>query len=101
MAFLEYICERELRGKGFIGKPTTTIMHSAHPALVVSLRRNPKWRSLKGAQRLVGGSKADKVGMGGHLRAVAGFRYVGQAGIDAYVSKYGSIKEAVDAIASR
>lgn len=87
MAFLEAICERELRGEGFIGKPTTTIMHSAHPALVVSLRRNPKWRSLKGAQRLVGGAKADKVGMGGHLRAVAGFRYYGQAGVDAYNRK--------------
>jgi GNAT superfamily N-acetyltransferase len=83
MAFLEFITERELRGEGFIGQPTTTIMHSAHPALVVSLTRNPKWRAIRGSQRLVGGSKADKVGMGGHLRAVAGFRFYGQAGVEA------------------
>lgn len=83
MAFLEHICERELRGEGFIGKPTTTIMHSAHPALVVSLLRNPKWRAIKGSQRLYGDRGGNVTGMGGHLRAVAGFRYYGQAGIEA------------------
>lgn len=76
MAFLEWIAERELRGEGFIGKPTTTIMHSAHPALAVSLRRNPKWRQI--SQKLHGGSKDRSVtGMGGHMRAVMGFRYGG------------------------
>lgn len=84
MAFLEWVCERELQGVGFIGKPTTTIMHSAHPALVVSLLRNPKWRAIKGSQRLTGGKGGNVTGMGGHMRAVAGFRYYGQAGIDAY-----------------
>lgn len=88
MAFLERICERELSGEGFIGKPTTTIMHSAHPALVISLLRNPKWRALKGSQRLTGGKKDTKSGgMGGHLRAVAGFRYYGQAGVEAVKKK--------------
>jgi GNAT superfamily N-acetyltransferase len=87
MAFLEYICERELRGEGFIGASTTTIMHSAHPALVVSLNRNPKWRAISGSQRLYGGQKSMAGGMGGHLRAVAGFRYYGQAGIDAKEKK--------------
>jgi len=83
MAFLEFICERELRGEGFIGKPTTTIMHSSHPALVVSLLRNPKWRALKGSQRLHGGGKENITGMGQHLRAVAGFRYYGEQGVRA------------------
>lgn len=90
MAFLEWVCERELRGDGFIGKPTTTIMHSAHPALVVSLLRNPKWRAIKGSQRLHGGRGDSATGMGGHLRAVAGFRYYGQRGIDAAEKKKGA-----------
>jgi GNAT superfamily N-acetyltransferase len=85
MAGLEWVCERELRGHGFIGKPTTTIMHSAHPALAVSLRRNPKWRQI--SQRLVGDKKDGTTGMGGHLRSVQGFRYVGQAGIEALARK--------------
>lgn len=86
--FLEYLADRELRGEGFIGHPTTSIIHSAHPALAVSLRRNPKWRQI--SQALHGGAK-DKgaTGMGGHLRAVMGFRYYGQAGIDAVALKEG------------
>jgi len=81
MKFLEWVAERELRGKGFIGKPVNTIMHSAHPALAVSLRRNPKWRQI--SQRLYGGSRDEHTGMGGHLRSVQGFRYHGAAGIEA------------------
>jgi GNAT superfamily N-acetyltransferase len=85
MRFLEYLTERELRGEGFIGTPTTSIIHSAHPALAVTLRRSPKWRQI--SQALHGGEKATepgKGGMGGHMRAVMGFRYYGQAGIDAW-----------------
>jgi hypothetical protein len=85
MQFLEFLCERELRGEGFIGKPTTTIMHSAHPALAVSLRRNPKWRQI--SQRLYGGKREKVTGMGGHMRAVMGFRYFGQRGVDAWNAK--------------
>ena len=81
--FLEALCERELRGEGFVGKPTTTIIHTNHPALAVSLRRNPKWRQI--SQALHGGEKARSgVGMGGHFRAVQGFRYYGQRGVDAW-----------------
>lgn len=79
MAFLEWICERELRGQGFIGRPVPTIMHSAHPALAVSLRRNPKWRQI--SQRLHGTEYDRTTGMGGHLRSVMGFRYYGEAGV--------------------
>jgi GNAT superfamily N-acetyltransferase len=83
MRFLEYLADRELRGDGFIGSPTTSIIHSAHPALAVTLRRSPKWRQI--SQALHGGQKGDNVtGMGGHMRAVMGFRYYGQAGIDAW-----------------
>jgi GNAT superfamily N-acetyltransferase len=82
MRFLEFLTERELRGDGFIGTPTTSIIHSAHPALAVTLRRSPKWRQI--SQALHGGRKASVTGMGGHMRAVMGFRYYGQAGIDAW-----------------
>lgn len=82
MRFLEFLTERELRGEGFIGKRTTSIIHSAHPALAVSLRRSPKWRQI--SQALHGGSKDKSVtGMGGHMRAVMGFRYYGKAGVEA------------------
>ncbi len=84
--FLEYLTERELRGEGFCGFPTTTILHTAHPALCVTLRRSPKWRQISGklsADR----KKSEGAGYGGHMRAVAGFRYFGQAGIDALEAK--------------
>jgi GNAT superfamily N-acetyltransferase len=79
MRFLEYLTERELQGDGFIGRPTTSIIHSAHPALAVTLRRSPKWRQI--SQALHGGAKNAATGMGGHMRAVMGFRYYGEAGV--------------------
>lgn len=81
MRFLEYLAERELQGQGFIGSPTTSIIHSAHPALAVTLRRSPKWRQI--SQALHGGRKEGVTGMGGHMRAVMGFRYYGQRGVEA------------------
>lgn len=87
MRFLEAICERELRGEGFIGSPTTTLMHTAHPALAFTLRRSAKWRQV--SQKLFGGKKESVTGMGGHLRAVEGFRYYGQRGVEAQNAKEG------------
>lgn len=81
--FLEYLTERELAGRGFVGFESTTILHTAHPALCATLRRSPKWRQISGklsADR----KKANGAGYGGHLRAVAGFRYYGQRGADAW-----------------
>ncbi len=81
--FLEFLTERELRGDGFVGKPTTTIIHTAAPSLCHVLRRSPKWRQISGklsADR----AKSQGGGYGGHMRAVAGFRYFGQAGVDAW-----------------
>lgn len=85
MHFLEWLTERELRGDGFIARPTTSIIHSAHPALAVTLRRSPKWRQI--SQALHGARKEGTTGMGGHMRAVMGFRYYGQAGVDALAKK--------------
>ncbi len=88
MRFLEFLTERELGGHGFIGRPTTSIIHSAHPALAVTLRRSPKWRQI--SQALHGGKKEGVTGMGGHMRAVMGFRYYGQAGVEAARRKEGA-----------
>lgn len=81
MRFLEYLTERELDGEGFIGSPTTSIIHSAHPALAFTLRRSDRWRQI--SQALHGSKKESTTGMGGHMRAVMGFRYYGEAGVEA------------------
>jgi hypothetical protein len=72
--------------KGSSGNLPPQSSTSAHPALAVTLRRSPKWRQI--SQALHGGRKDKGVtGMGGHFRAVMGFRYYGQAGVDALAGK--------------
>jgi GNAT superfamily N-acetyltransferase len=87
--FLDYLCERELKGEGFVGYPTTTYFHTNHPGLCFVLRRSKKWRQvsthLYGASR-AGVSVAERQkawGWGRHFRAVQGFQYHGQRGVDA------------------
>lgn len=93
MRFLNTLCQRELEGDGFIGNPTTTLFHTAHPGLIASLRRDPKWRQisaqlgggvdptkqLRTSKKWQGEHEGPKRGAewGGHLRAVGGFRYYG------------------------
>ena len=91
--FIDAVCERELRGEGFLGKPSTTVFHTNHPGLCYVLRRSKKWRQV--STHLYGGSNAGKSEKergkswewGRHFRAVQGFRYFGQAGIDAAKAK--------------
>lgn len=80
LRFLNAICQREWEGRGFIGAPVPTLMHTAHPALVAALRRAPEWRQV--SAKLFGGASgkpSSAMGMkyGGHWRSVAGFRYDG------------------------
>lgn len=103
--FLNRICEMNLKGEGggrFPGRPVTTLIHTSHPGLAASLRRDRKWRQISAA--LYGESKSrcmhtmkfsnarkrlrtpdaviiDGGGYGGHFRAVQGFRYVGEEGL--------------------
>lgn len=95
MRFLEYVAERWLRGENRYSKPMTSIIHTSHPGLIAALARSSCWRLT--SQQL--GSKENKAdvirrmrawdirvhgsrrvggGYGGHLRGVAGFRYVGR-----------------------
>jgi GNAT superfamily N-acetyltransferase len=95
MKFLEHIAGLWLEGKNRYHKPMTSIIHTSHPGLIAALRRAPRWILV--SQQIGGGDKAKSRGQmvnaarkkepgigkaalsgyGGHLRAVAGFRYVG------------------------
>lgn len=90
MRFLDALCQREMEGDGFIGKPVNTLFHTAHPALVAALKRSPKWDQISAA--LHGGNRREgmlnmrkssntaiKGGFGGHFRGVTGWRYHGVA----------------------
>ena len=103
--FLNKICEMNLQGEDgarFPGQPVTTLIHTSHPGLASSLRRNSKWRQISAALygepklrniRTMAVSNArkrirnpnaviiDGGGYGGHFRAVQGFRYVGEEGL--------------------
>lgn len=103
--FLNAICEMNLRGDDgarFPGKPVTTLFHTSHPGLAAALRRDGKWRQV--SARLYGEPRGNFIrtmqasnarkrakdphaviingaGYGGHFRAVQGFRYVGEEGV--------------------
>lgn len=84
MRFLNAMCERELRGEGWAKRPTTTVFHTAHPGLVAALSRDPRWRKV--SSKLHGGRGStthERMKYGGHWRAVSGWRYYGQKGVEA------------------
>lgn len=88
LRFMEHIAERWLQGQNRYSKPMTTIFHTSHPGLSAALRRRPCWLYTSG--RVLGESglssyltMARSHGVassryGGHMRAVQGFRYVGE-----------------------
>lgn len=97
MRMLNEVCRLQLVGEGVLpGRRMTTQFHTSHPQLAFALRRSPYWRQisggLAGANRgasakslaksgAIGGTtlSGDATGFGGHLRAVQGFRYYGEA----------------------
>ena len=94
MRFLNAVCELWLQGQNRFGLKLNTLFHTSHPGLCAALRRDPKWRQVSAS--MFGDDKAKSrasiarsgnsnagAGYGGHLRAVQGFRYYGQAGADA------------------
>lgn len=86
--FLEWICEYHAGGSGRCGRKLPTLFHTSHPQLIGYLTASKKWvmksQQLYGAKSrikanqisgsLAGGTKKF---MGGHFRAVQGFKYVG------------------------
>lgn len=95
MKFLEYVAQRWLSGENRYSKKMTGIIHTSHPGLLFALNRSKRWVAV--SQQMGGGDKKksrDSInsarnngrfkrkkgttsGYGGHLRATAGFRYVG------------------------
>lgn len=92
--FIDHVAQMWLEGKNRYRKPMTTIFHTSHPGLAAALRRNRRW--LYHGGRLLGesglksfasmnesaarkGQSRNRRNYGGHMRAVQGFRYVGEA----------------------
>lgn len=88
--FIEWVAGEWLAGRNRYGRRMTTIFHTSHPGLASALRRRPGWlyaggrvlgengeASWKTLAKSRGGRACSR--FGGHLRAVQGFRYVGEA----------------------
>ena len=91
--FLNWVAEYHLQGNGRKGYKLPMDFHTSHPGLCAFFRSDPKWvqisavthggnkassrRSIERAKQLHGRSKI-MAGYGGHLRAIQGFRYLGE-----------------------
>lgn len=91
--FLEWVCEYHKAGNGRCGKKFGTLFHTSHPQLCGYLRASNKW--VQKSSRLFGANKVrsqqsisrsarkhgsmipKSLGYGGHMRAVQGFKYIG------------------------
>lgn len=85
--FLEWVCEYHKTGKGRQGRKLPVIFHTSHPQLISYLKYSKKW-VLK-SQAMFGGVKSKSRasigksggitggGYGGHVRAIQGFKYIG------------------------
>lgn len=95
--FLDMMAQRELDGRGWVGKPANTYFHTAHPALVAALRRNRNWVQMS---QFVAGRKSGTLVLKsrglenrripGHWRAVTGWKYLGPEGLDIAVEGQGT-----------
>ena len=89
MKFLEYAARRWIEGRNRHRKKMTSIINTGHPGLLAALSRSSRWvlvsqqmggvNKRKSAQSIAKSSKSilTNTGYGGHLRAICGFRYVG------------------------
>lgn len=90
--FLEAVCEYHKSGMGRCQRKLPTLFHTSHPQLIGYLQKSPLWvlksqqmfgaRSLKDSSagaspRGTPGERRMVKYMGGHFRAVQGFKYLG------------------------
>jgi GNAT superfamily N-acetyltransferase len=78
LRFLDWIAEEWYRGRNKYSKRLTGIIHTSHPGLAAALRRRKGW--VQTSAHGLGFASSDTplgTNYGGHLRAVQGFRYVG------------------------
>lgn len=92
MRFLNHICQMYLDGKNKWNLGLPMLFHTSHPGLCASLRRDSKWIQIsavthgvnkKRSRKTLESSMADRsdlvgTGFGGHMRAVQGFKYLGE-----------------------
>ncbi|MCH9853525.1 MAG: ABC transporter ATP-binding protein [Alphaproteobacteria bacterium] len=86
LSFLNAVCDLWRRGDNYINKPVPVLFHTSHPALASILRKHPLWE--QSSCHLIGGKASKKNSlvrgkMGGHFRAIQGFRYYGEVRQDA------------------
>jgi GNAT superfamily N-acetyltransferase len=80
--FLEWVCEYHKLGNGRTNKKLPTMFHTSHPQLIGYLEYSKKW-VLKSQQMYGNKSRintkdgSNKKLMGGHFRAVQGYKYIG------------------------
>jgi GNAT superfamily N-acetyltransferase len=89
--FLEWVCEYHKNGNGRCEKKYPTLFHTSHPQLIGYLKNSKKWvlksQQLNGALSVKKVKSNNETGimknkksvkyMGGHFRAVQGFKYIG------------------------
>lgn len=86
--FLEWVCQYHADGNGRCGKKLPTMFHTSHPQLIGFLKHSKRW-VLKSQQMFGNKSRKNTSAgsrlrgepgvkfMGGHFRAVQGFKYIG------------------------
>lgn len=86
--FLDWVCEYHKNGNGRCNKRLPTFFHTSHPQLAGYLNYSKKWvlksqqmhgnKSRVKKNKFLGTLAGDsKKFMGGHFRAVQGFKYIG------------------------
>ena len=78
LRFLNEICALWRRGVNRYERPMPVLFHTSHPGLATALRGQPLWAQVSAnlGQSSSIKSKSMKGRLGGHFRAVQGFRYV-------------------------
>lgn len=80
--FLDWVAQYHLDGNGRCGKRYPMDFHTSHPGLCSFFRSSPRWVQISAVTHGSNKGKSAKskkicTGYGGHLRAIQGFRYMG------------------------
>jgi len=90
LRFMNWVAGQWFKGNNRYRKRMTTVFHTSHPGLAAALRRQPCW--LYAGGRVLGENglaayitlsksrgRPARCRYGGHMRAVQGFRYIGES----------------------
>ena len=85
--FLEWVCEYHKTGGGRQGRKLPVMFHTSHPQLIGYLKYSKRWvlksQAMFGGNKVKSGKSLEKSGsgatsgFGGHIRAIQGFKYIG------------------------